>query len=101
MNKVHPELTSGFEIVAGTERSQAGVLVLQAGGSTGGPENRHPDSDQWVLVLAGRGDATVEGERVSLTAGDLLLIEAGEAHEIAAAHDEPLRTVSVYAPPAY
>ena len=35
-----------FEVVAGTERSQAATMTLSPGQSTGGPENRHPDADQ-------------------------------------------------------
>lgn len=45
--------------------------------------------------------AIVEGRRVELTAGALLLIEAGETHEIVNQGPEPLVTVNVYAPSAY
>jgi quercetin dioxygenase-like cupin family protein len=38
---------------------------------------------------------------VTLAAGDLLLIAAGEGHEIRAADDAALVTVNVYAPPVY
>ncbi len=90
-----------FDVVAGTPRSQAATLVLQPGTSTGGPENRHPDADQWLYVIRGSGSATVGGSDVSIGPGDLLLIEAGEPHEIRADEDERLVTINVYAPPAY
>ena len=90
-----------FDIVAGSERSQAAVMVLEPGGSTGGPANRHPESDQWLFVVAGAGIARIEGKEFPLEAGSLVLIEAGEAHEIACSSHEPLRTINVYAPPAY
>lgn len=93
--------SGGFRILAGTPRSQAASMVLDPGESTGGPENRHPDSDQWLYVISGRGRATVDGRAVDLETGALLLIEAGEAHEIANAGQEPLRTLNVYAPPVY
>ena len=92
---------AGFRVVDGSERSQGAFMTLAPGESTGGPENRHPASDQWLYVASGSGSATVEGERVALEAGDLLLIAAGEAHEIRAAEGGPLVTVSVYAPPVY
>jgi mannose-6-phosphate isomerase-like protein (cupin superfamily) len=38
---------------------------------------------------------------VALAPGGLLLIEAGEPHEISNAGRVPLATVNVYAPPAY
>lgn len=97
-----------FEVVAGTERSQAATMVLSPGQSTGGPENRH-DADQWLSVVAGTGTAVVESEEHALSPGALVLIEAGEAHEIRNGsnggndgdEDSPLRTVSIYAPPVY
>jgi mannose-6-phosphate isomerase-like protein (cupin superfamily) len=93
--------SSGFEILAGTERSQAASMVLAPGTSTGGPDNRHPESDQWLYVISGDGSAVVEGTERELGAGSLLLIEAGEAHEIKSAGDSPLQTLSFYAPAVY
>jgi mannose-6-phosphate isomerase-like protein (cupin superfamily) len=43
----------------------------------------------------------VEGTENELGAGSLLLIEAGEAHEIKSAEDRPLQTFSIYAPAVY
>lgn len=91
----------GFEVLFGTPRSQAATMVLAPGETTGGPDNRHEHSDQWLYVLAGRGRATVNGQRIELEAGSLLLIEADEAHEIECSGDAPLETLNVYAPPAY
>lgn len=90
-----------FRIVAGTPRSQAATMVLEPGQATGGDDNVHSESDQWLYVVSGSGSAVVEGRRVGLEAGSLLLIEAGEAHEIACPGPEPLVTVNVYAPTAY
>jgi mannose-6-phosphate isomerase-like protein (cupin superfamily) len=53
------------------------------------------------LVLSGAGHATVEEETGELTPGTLLLIEAGETHEVASHGDAPLKTLNLYAPPAY
>jgi mannose-6-phosphate isomerase-like protein (cupin superfamily) len=91
----------GFRVIARSSRSQAATMVLSAGASTGGPDNRHPGSDQWLLVLSGAGEATVGGERIPLERNTLLLIQAGETHEIVNTGKEPLRTVNFYAPPAY
>lgn len=90
-----------FRIVAGTNRSQAATMVLGPGDSTGGADNLHPASDQWLYVVAGRGEALVRGRKVALEGGSLLLIEAGETHEIRNSGAQPLVTINVYAPPAY
>lgn len=90
-----------FRVVAGTKRSQAATMVLKPGDSTGGDDNEHPGSDQWLYVVSGSGQATVKSRMVAIEAGSLLLIEAGETHEIRNTGDAPLVTVNVYAPPAY
>jgi mannose-6-phosphate isomerase-like protein (cupin superfamily) len=95
------DMQGGFRVLAGSERSQAATMVLSPGLSTGGPDNRHPESDQWLFVVLGRGKAVVEGEERDLEEGSLLLIEAGEAHEIRNDGDRPLETLSLYAPPVY
>lgn len=95
------EARSFFRIVAASPRSQAATMILRPGQSTGGDDNVHPDSDQWLYVVSGLGVAVVKGRRVGLDAGTLLLIEAGETHEIRNDGTEPLVTVNVYAPPAY
>jgi len=91
----------GFNVLGGSDRSQAATMALEPGEATGGPHNTHPASDQWVYVLSGEGHAIVNGEQAALAPGALLLIEAGETHELAASGEQPLIVLSVYAPPAY
>lgn len=97
---VRIDSSSGFEVLAGTGRSQA-AMTLAPGHFTGGPNNRHERSDQWLYVISGEGRAILHGEEHALSAGDLLLIEAGEAHEIINAGEHPLETLNIYAPPEY
>ena len=89
-----------FEMVAETERSQAATMVLSPGQSTGGPENRH-DAAQWLYIANGTGSAVVDGKEHRLSPGTLVLIEAGETHEIRNDGDDSLRAVNIYAPPVY
>jgi mannose-6-phosphate isomerase-like protein (cupin superfamily) len=91
----------GFSVRAGTGRSQAATMVLAPGESTGGPTNEHEGSDQWLYVADGKASITVEGEDLVVEPGELLLIEAGETHEVRNAGDEPLVTLNIYAPPEY
>ena len=95
---IDPE--EGFHVLAGTERSQAATMVIEPGDKEGGPDNRHP-GDQWLYVISGRGHAHVEGHTHELSAGVLLLIAAGERHEIRAEGTTPLRTFNIYSPPQY
>jgi mannose-6-phosphate isomerase-like protein (cupin superfamily) len=52
-------------------------------------------------VVAGTGEAVVNGETVPLQAGTLLLISRGDSHEVRNTGKEPLRTLNLYVPPAY
>lgn len=90
-----------FSVVGQTRRSQAATMTLRPGQSTGGDDNVHTDADQWLYVVSGTGRAVVNGRKLELQPGSLLLIEAGETHEITNAAGKPLLTINVYAPPAY
>ncbi len=89
-----------FKILAGTRRSQAGEMVISPGKSEGGPRNKHA-SDQWLYVTEGKGIAVVEGRPYPIQPGTLLLIEKGETHEIHSSGRTALRSLNIYAPPAY
>ena len=91
----------GFRVALGNARCQAAEMVIEPGGSEGGPGNRHRGADQWLFVVDGRGVAKVGGRRIPLKRGALLLIEHGDTHEILNNGREPLRTLNIYSPPAY
>jgi mannose-6-phosphate isomerase-like protein (cupin superfamily) len=91
----------GFRVSVGNARSQAAVMVLPVGGTEGGPDNYHRGADQWLFVVKGTGAAIVNGHKASLKPGTIVLIEAGDRHEIRNTGRSLLKTVSVYAPPAY
>jgi mannose-6-phosphate isomerase-like protein (cupin superfamily) len=93
--------SESFSVITGNDESQAAVMVLAPGASTGGSDNRHSGSDQWLYVVSGEGSAHIEGQAHLIRPGTLLLIERGEAHEIRNEGGEPLRTLNFYVPPAY
>ena len=101
MKKIVVAPGSFFKILAGTARSQVAEMVLQAGQATGGPTNRHTDTDQWLYVVQGTGQAVVDGKKVNLKMGELLLIEAGENHEIINSGKTPLKTLNFYSSPEF
>ena len=101
MQHKHLQFGDGFRVVLGDEHSQAAQMTLGPGDTEGGPDNRHRGADQWLYVLSGTGVAVVNGERVELHEGTLVLIERGDRHEIRNIGDTPLQTLNVYVPPAY
>jgi len=101
MKRAAPRFGHGFKVLTGNRRSQAATMTLGPGDCEGGPDNRHRGADQWLFVEAGRGTAIVNGRRIALKPGSLVLIERGDRHEIRNTGRTPLRTLSVYVPPAY
>jgi len=90
-----------FEVLQTSELSQTAMMTLAPGEAEGDSENRHRGADQWLYVVSGTGLAIVEGERVELREGTLLLIQRGDSHEIRNTGSKPLQTVNCYLPPAY
>jgi mannose-6-phosphate isomerase-like protein (cupin superfamily) len=76
-------------------------MTLGPGETEGGPDNRHRGAGQWLYLVSGTGVTVVNGERVELREGTLLLIRRGDTHEIRNTGPGPLRTLNVYVPPAY
>lgn len=91
----------GFRIALGNRRSQAAEMVLPPGDAEGDAGNRHRGADQWLYVVSGRGVGIVNGCRLPLKQGSLLLIEQGDRHEIRNTGEELLRILNFYVPPAY
>ena len=101
MRRLQLQHSKSFRVLADTARSQAAEMTIAPGDFEGGPDNTHPKSDQWLYVISGSGEGVINGRRVALKEGDILLIEKGERHEIRATGRAPLRSLNFYAPPAY
>jgi mannose-6-phosphate isomerase-like protein (cupin superfamily) len=101
MQHKHLQFGHGFRVVLGDEHSQAAQMTLVPGETEGGPDNRHRGADQWLYVVSGTGYAVINGERVELREGTLLLIQRRDKHEICNTGKTPLKTLNVYVPPAY
>ncbi len=56
------------------------------------------DFDQIALILAGRANYYVDGERNEMSAGSLLLIPAGKEHYIEPVGDEVVQNIDVFTP---
>lgn len=101
MKRTQTSSDRGFNVLLETDRAQTAVMRLASGEATGGPNNKHENSDQWLYVVSGEGCATVDEETITLTVGDLIVIEAGETHEIEASDSKSLETLNLYVPPEY
>ena len=92
---------NGFRVVFAVHQAQAAEMVITPGDREGGPDNRHRGADQWFFIVAGTGVAMVEGRRVPLKTGKLLVIERGKRHEVRNTGRTLLQTLNFYPPPAF
>lgn len=90
-----------FRVIGTTRRSQVATMRLRPGQDSGEYGNEHPRSDQVLHVLDGRGVVIVEGKRVKLSAGDTVIVEAGEKHQFTNTGRTAFKAITFYAPPAY
>jgi mannose-6-phosphate isomerase-like protein (cupin superfamily) len=101
MKRAQLDFKKSFRVIRGNARAQAAQMVIAPGKSEGDPHNRHRGADQWLYVISGTGTALVNGERIQIRPGTLMLIERRDRHEIRGSGRTPLRTLNIYVPPAY
>jgi quercetin dioxygenase-like cupin family protein len=76
------------------------VYLLSAPPGRGPGPHRHP-YDEVQFVREGRGVYTVNGVEFEASAGDILVIKAGEIHSFRAIGDTPLVEVDVHLSPRF
>jgi mannose-6-phosphate isomerase-like protein (cupin superfamily) len=85
--------------VATAERSQVVVMTIPPGEEIG--EEVHEGIDQILLFVEGECEALVGEERRWVRADELVLVPGGTRHNFVNTGAEPLRLVTVYAPPEH
>ena len=86
------------EIATG-EHSQVVAMTIPAGEEIGAEV--HTGNDQLLVFVDGQGEAVLAGKTSTVGPNDLVLVPAGTRHNFVNTGDEPLRLVTVYAPPEH
>src|SRR4051794_6154606 len=81
------------------EHEQVVVMTIVVGGDIG--EEVHPDTDQLFICVAGQGEAVLEGRSSPVNTNDLVFVRAETMHYIVTRGSEPLRLITIYAPPQH
>lgn len=79
--------------------SQVVLMTIPPGEEIG--EETHPDVDQILIFVAGRGESVLESETGRVGPNDLVFVRAGTRHNFRNVGEEPLQLVTVYAPPEH
>jgi quercetin dioxygenase-like cupin family protein len=73
--------------VWGTESEELNATILEWAAGEGTPEHVNAERDVAVVVLAGDGEALVDGEALPLRAGEVTVIPKGTRRRIVAGPD--------------
>ena len=92
---------TGFKVLITTERSQTGLLTLDAGEASSDKPSTHQESDQVLVVLRGEVTAKIGDENALLKVGDAVTVPAKTPHTFTNHGKERAVTFSVYAKPAF
>lgn len=84
--------------IATGEHSQVVVMTIQPGEDIG--EETH-EGDQILLFVEGEGEAILAGQSEPIGPSDLVFVPAGTLHNFVNTGSEPLRLVTIYAPPEH
>lgn len=91
------ENTNFRTVIATGPHSQLVVMCIPVGGEIG--EEVHPDTDQILVFVEGRGEAVLNGEKQNVQKHDVVLVPAGVTHNFTNSGNEDLKLYTVYAPP--
>ncbi len=85
------------EVLYTGAKSQLVAMSIPPGGEIG--EEVHEHVEQTLYFHSGEGEAVLDGTPSPLRAGDILIVTPGTRHNVKNTGSEPLKIVTVYAPP--
>ncbi|MBA3551534.1 MAG: cupin domain-containing protein [Actinobacteria bacterium] len=74
-------------------------MTIPPGGEIG--EEVHPETDQILLFVEGKGEAVLEGAVGPVGPDRLVVVPAGTRHNFRNTGEGPMRLVTIYAPPEH
>ena len=62
-------------------------------------EEVHPDNEQLLICISGKGKYQVNGKESMFTDGDLVLVHAGQRHNFINSGSTDMKILTIYSPP--
>lgn len=99
VTKLAQENENFRQVLFTTELSQLVLMAIPAGEEIG--EETHEGIDQVLAFVAGEGEAVIEGERIPVRAGSVVVVPSGTLHNFVATGGASLKLYTVYTPPEH
>lgn len=81
------------------EHEQVVVMTIAVDGEIG--DEVHPNTDQLFIFVEGNGEARLDGTVRTVAPNDIVFVRAGVRHNFVNRGPQPLRLITVYAPPQH
>ncbi len=63
------------------------------------PAHSHPEGEELIYIISGKGEAWVDGEIEPMRSGTAVLFEQGKPHMVRNTGDDEMKAVCFFAPP--
>ena len=84
-------------VLATSKHTQVVVMDVKPGEDIG--KEIHPNEDQVLYLISGRGTIYMEGKEMDFNKGDCVLVPAGTEHNFTTIGDESMKIITTYSPP--
>ena len=74
-----------------------GMVIIPPGSKS--DKHSHEDNEEYWIVVDGRGEIEVDGERAKLEPGVVVYAPPGTKHQLFNTSQEPLKAYYIFAPP--
>lgn len=86
--------------IIGAEKLSIAIMNCPPG-ATVRPLHAHRDIEEVLLILAGEGEALVDGEVAAFRQGDAVLFPANSRHMVRNTGEGPLVAAAIFSPPTH
>lgn len=84
-------------VLANGKHTQIVVMDVKPGEDIG--KEVHPDNDQVLYLVSGKGTVYLDGVESEFNPGDCVLVPAGTEHNFTTVGDESMKIITTYSPP--
>lgn len=84
-------------VLATSKHTQVVVMDVKPGEDIG--KEIHPNEDQVLYLISGRGTIYMDGKEMDFNKGDCVLVPAGTEHNFTTIGDESMKIITTYSPP--
>jgi mannose-6-phosphate isomerase-like protein (cupin superfamily) len=84
-------------VLATSKHTQVVVLDVKPGEDIG--KEIHPNEDQVLYLISGKGTIYMDGKEMDFNKGDCVLVPAGTEHNFTTIGDESMKIITTYSPP--